>query len=113
MNRPCRPRTAKFSFASVRCPDDRSTIGDARAVRGKLREIGSHAAADLQHVLAGVPIELHRLRHPRRVRLVPIPLGLEKPLLGVRRRLDDVVRSGGIVVPLALDLILLASLRLR
>src|SRR2546428_8121700 len=51
-------------------------------------------------------VELHHLRHPWRVRSVTILLGFEKPLLRPSRRLADVMRSRGIVVPLPLNLIL-------
>ena len=36
-------------------------VGDDRAVPGELREVGSHAAADLEHLLPGVARELHHL----------------------------------------------------
>ena len=81
-------------------------VGHAGAVGGELRQIGADPAANLQHLLSLVTIELHDLRHPLRVRSVAVPLGFEKPFPGVRRRDRDVVRSCRIVVPLPLDLIL-------
>jgi len=48
-------------------------VGDAGAVGGELREIGAHAAANLEQLLTRVPIELHHPRHPRRVFAVAMP----------------------------------------
>ena len=81
-------------------------VGDDRAVPGELREVGPHAAADLEHLLAGVARELHDLRHPRRVDAVPVALDLEKPLERVRLRAAGGLGADRIVVPLVLDLVL-------
>src|SRR6266542_1423291 len=72
----------------------------------ELRQIGAKATADLQYSFPAMPPELHRLRHPGRILAVSVGFGFLKPLQRVRFRLLDVVRAGGIVVPLALDFVL-------
>jgi hypothetical protein len=60
-------------------------------------------------------VELHELEHPRRIRAVAIALRFEKPLQRMLLGFLDVVRSGRVVVPLALDFVLVrvACLDLR
>ena len=65
MKRPRSPRSRKFSSRQLQVAGREIDVGHSRAVRGELREIGAHAAADLEHVLSGVLRELHRRRASR------------------------------------------------
>ena len=84
MNRPRSPLQAKVLLGQPQMTRREVEVGDDRPVCRKLREIGSHAAADLEHIMTGVFRELHDVRHPRRVLAVPVSFDFEEPLERVR-----------------------------
>src|SRR5262245_65896656 len=81
-------------------------VSHSSAVPGELREIGPHAAANLEHVTTGVLRELHDVGHPGRVHPAPMAFDFEKPVESARLELTRVVRPRGVFVPLILDAIL-------
>src|SRR5205814_1293100 len=109
---PAEPAQAKILFCEPQMPGREIHVGDARAARGELREIGPDSTADLEDVLSCMPRELHHLRHPRGVHPITMALDLEKPIERVRLRFTRVLGAYRILVPLFLNTILVRISRL-
>ena len=86
-------------------------IGDPCAVPRELAQVGADAAADLEHVLPGVLVELHQRGHPRRVDTVAMGLNFLEPLQRMRFGRLRVVCPDRVVVPLVLDLLFVSIAR--